>query len=80
MINFKRTISGRVFIYRNGEKIGEIWKFTKSSGFGLSLTGIYFRNSIPNKHWGNPAKGGYKRQMDAKADIENILKQVGDPC
>lgn len=80
MITFKRTISGRVFIYRDGDQIGEIWKFKKSDGFGMSLQGIYFRNRIPNKTGGSTATGEYKRQMDAKADVENILKQVGDPC
>lgn len=58
MITAKKKRWGGHWIMRNGEIIGEAWKFARKSGFGMSMGGhfttierIYWRNGKPEK-WG----------------------------
>lgn len=76
MLTFKRTLSGRHIINKNGVEIGDIYKYTRGKGFGMSLTGIYFRRGEPNTVSGSVGTS-FARLMDAKVAVEGILLTVG---
>lgn len=58
MITSKKKRYGGHWIMRDGEKIGEAWKYPRTSGFGMSIGGnftdlapVYWRGEKPAQ-WG----------------------------
>ena len=83
MITTKRKMCGGHWLYKDGELVGEIWKFTKASKknkFGLSIGGaftklptVYWRDGKPT-NWG--AMGiGAPRLQDCVTIAEEYFKE-----
>ncbi len=59
MIYAKRKRYSGYWIIRDGERIGEAWKYPHNPGFGMSIGGLH--TNIPSVYWRDekPSKFGF---------------------
>lgn len=55
---------GESQIFVDGVRVGEAFKYTRGSGFGLRLYGIYWRDGMPNRK-GGQSTAAFKRLREA---------------
>jgi len=74
------VLSGRrapIRITRNGEKIGEIFRYTGRKGYGLALQGVYWdREDNPTRRGGRASKA-FRTVREAIAAVDATLVALG---
>ena len=69
--------SGKSYtIHNDGVKIVVAYKFTKESGFGVELQGVFWRFGSPNKTGGS-TNVDVPRLKDVPAFVEEALRTLG---
>lgn len=68
----KRTGSN-TRIFWDGQQVGEAFKFTQATGYGLRLHGVYWRKGEPST-CGGSSTSGHKLKRDAIARAKSYLE------
>ena len=76
-VTIKSKGKSRRAIFIDGDAVGEIFKYTGTKGFGLSINGLYFniQGKVRIGGGGSPSKK-FKRRVDAERWAMDFLKDV----